>query len=73
MLPDDNIDVALQSLTKLEQERGVIDRDFAAIDLRLLDRITLRLREATAAVDAAAAPIDVPNAATGSMPPNGKT
>lgn len=73
MLPDDNIDVALQSLTKLEQERGVLDRDFAAIDLRLLDRITLRLREATAAVDAAAAPIDVPTAATGSTPPNGKT
>ena len=71
MLPDDNIDVALQSLTKLEQERGVLDRDFAAIDLRLLDRITLRKRTA-AAVDAASAPADVPSAA-GSTPPKGKT
>lgn len=74
MLPDDNIDVALQSLTKLEQERGVLDRDFAAIDFRLLDRITLRKRKATAAaVDAAAVPTDVPTASTGSTPPKGKT
>lgn len=74
MLPDDRIDVALQSLIKLEQERGVLDRDFAAIDLRLLDRITLRKRNTTAAaVDAATAPADVPTVSTGSTPPNGKT
>ena len=73
MLPDDNIDVALQSLTKLEQERGVLARDFAAIDLRLLDRITVRLRETAAATpDAANAPADIPTASTGTTP-KGKT
>ncbi len=73
MLPDDNIDVALQSLTKLEDERGVYERDLAAIDLRLLDRITVCLRETAAAVARdAAAPIDVPTASTGATP-KGKT
>ena len=43
MLPDDNIDEALTSLTKLEKERGLLKRDIAAIDLRLLDRVTVRL------------------------------
>ena len=69
MLPDDNIDVALQSLTKLEQERGVLERDIAAIDLRLLDRITVRLRAAAAVPPAdAVAPSDVPTASTGATP-----
>ncbi len=45
MLPDDNIDEALTSLTKLDQERGVLKRDIAAVDLRLLDRVTVRLRD----------------------------
>jgi len=73
MLPDDNIDVALQSLTKLEQERGVLERDLVAIDLRLLDRITVRSRETAAVVPGdAAAPIDVPTASTGATP-RGKT
>jgi cell division protein FtsQ len=73
MLPDDSIDVALQSLTKLEQERGVLERDLAVIDLRLLDRITVRLRETAAVVPADTnAPADVPTASTGATP-RGKT
>jgi cell division protein FtsQ len=73
MLPDDNIEEALQSLTKLEQERGVLERDLAAIDLRLLDRITVRLRETAAAAPSnATAPMDVPTASTGTAP-KGKT
>lgn len=68
MLPDGNIEMALQSLTELEQERGVLGRDFAAIDLRLLDRITVRMRQADAVPLEGTAPTDVPTAATGSAP-----
>lgn len=72
MLPDGNIEMALESLTKLEQERNVLGRDFAAIDLRLLDRITVRMREpATIPLDETG-PADVPTAATGAAP-KGKT
>jgi cell division protein FtsQ len=45
MLPDDGIQEALAGLTKLDAERNVLKRDIAAVDLRLLDRITVRLRE----------------------------
>lgn len=68
MLPDDNIEVALQSLTDLEQKHGVFERDFAVIDLRLLDRITVRTREAPAVTPRVVAPTDVPTAATGAAP-----
>ena len=46
MLPDDNVPEALASLAKLDGEQDVLERDIAAVDLRLLDRITVRLREA---------------------------
>lgn len=72
MLPDDNLNVALESLTKLEKERGVFEKDFAAIDLRLLDRITIRMRETAELPLNAPAPADVPTAATGATP-NGRT
>ncbi|MGH6735819.1 MAG: cell division protein FtsQ/DivIB [Methyloceanibacter sp.] len=71
MLPDDNIAVALESLTKFEQEHRVLERDLAAIDLRLLDRITVRLREAAIAMPDVGAPRDVPTASTGAT--KGKT
>ncbi|MGK2921961.1 MAG: cell division protein FtsQ/DivIB [Methyloceanibacter sp.] len=72
MLPDGNIEMALESLTKLEQERNVLGRDFAAIDLRLLDRITVRMREAATIPLDETGPADVPTAATGAAP-KGKT
>jgi len=73
MLPDDNLEVALKSLTKLEAEHGVLERDVADVDLRLLDRVTVRLREtADAAPPATVAPTDVPTASTGATP-KGKT
>lgn len=68
MLPDGNIEMALESLTKLEQQRNVLGRDFAAIDLRLLDRITVRMREAATMPLDETAPADVPTAATGAAP-----
>jgi len=65
MLPDDNVPEALISLAKLEQDRGVLEREIAAVDLRLLDRITVRLREtASAAPLEGSAPAEVPTAST---------
>lgn len=72
LLPDDNIEVALHSLTELEQEHGVFERDFSVIDLRLLDRITMRMREPAPVTPTEIAPSDVPTAATGAMP-HGRT
>ena len=75
MLPDGNIEMALEALEKLERERGVLQQDIAAIDMRLLDRITLRLRETTAAsMEDAATPARVPTSATGAInQPDGRT
>ena len=65
MLPDDNIGEALTSLTKLERERGVFRREIAAVDLRLLDRVTVRLRAVTSANPPGAPPqAEVPTAST---------
>jgi len=72
MLPDDNLDVALKSLTKLEAEHRVLERDIADVDLRLLDRITVRLRETADAVPPPVVAPDVPTASTGATP-KGKT
>jgi cell division protein FtsQ len=74
MLPDDNVDEALASLTKLEEEHGVLERDIAAVDLRLLDRITVRLHETASAVPSdGAAPQDLPTASTKGTKAKGKT
>ena len=74
MLPDGNVDEALASLTKLEQEHGVLERDIAAVDLRLLDRITVRLHEtASAAPSDGANPEDQPTASTKGTRAKGKT
>ncbi len=74
MLPDDNVAEALASLTKLDQERGLLKRDIGAVDLRLLDRVTVRLREAAAASPADGAPqTEVPTASTKVAPAKGKT
>lgn len=65
MLPDDNVGEALAALTKLERERGVLEREIAAVDLRLLDRVTVRLRAATSANPPGAPPqAEVPTAST---------
>jgi cell division protein FtsQ len=73
MLPDDNVPEALASLVKLDSERRVLEREIATVDLRLLDRITVRLRaaEATRLQDGTAQ--DIPTASTKSTPAKGKT
>ena len=74
MLPDDNVDEALTSLIKLDAERGLLKRDIAAVDLRLLDRVTVRLREEADASspDAGAGP-EIPTSSTKTAPGKGKT
>jgi cell division protein FtsQ len=74
MLPDDNVAEALASLTRLEQKRGVLERNIAAVDLRLLDRVTVRLRETASAVPAdEAAQQEVPTSSTKGTRTKGKT
>jgi cell division protein FtsQ len=48
-LPETEIAQALDMLTKLDREKKLLTRDIAAIDLRLPDRVTVRLSDETAA------------------------
>jgi cell division protein FtsQ len=74
MLPDDNIAEALTSLAKLDDQHGVLKRDIAAVDLRLLDRVTVRLREtASANQPGGATEAEIPTASTKVAPAKGKT
>jgi len=45
-LPEENIPAALAVLVRLEKEQGVLERDIAAVDLRLSDRTTIQLTSA---------------------------
>lgn len=75
LLPDDNVAGALEALTRLEAEHGVFSRNIAAVDLRLGDRVTVRLRDeapATAPVAGSPAP-DTPTASTKSVAQKGST
>jgi cell division protein FtsQ len=55
LLPEYGIAAALERLVTLEREKNLITRDIVAIDLRLADRVTVRLSEgaAQARIDAA--------------------
>ncbi len=53
-LPEDNTDVALLRIVALDRSENVLSRDITVIDLRIPDRVTVRLSdEAQAARDAA--------------------
>jgi cell division protein FtsQ len=74
MLPDDNLAEALAALAKLDSEHGLLDRNIAAVDLRLGDRVTVRLRNGEVATPpGAAAPAEIPTASTKGAPPKGNT
>ena len=74
MLPDDNVGEALGSLAKLDEEQGLLKRDIAAVDLRLLDRITVRLRDNASATTPGGTPqAEVPTASTKVTRVKGKT
>ena len=47
-LPETDIAQALERLVALDREKNLITRDIVAIDLRLPDRVTVRLSEAAA-------------------------
>jgi len=47
-LPDTNIEQALATLTRFDREKSLLSRDIVAVDLRLPDRVTVRLSEAAA-------------------------
>lgn len=75
MLPDDNIGQALTALTELDDRRGILNRDIASVDLRLGDRVTVRLHE-TPTSPAGGPPgqdSELPTASTSPAPPKGST
>jgi cell division protein FtsQ len=47
-LPESDVAAALERLVALDREKNLITRDIVAIDLRLADRVTVRLNDAAA-------------------------
>ena len=47
-LPEFGVEQALATLTKMDKEAGLFSRDITAIDMRLPDRLTVRLSESAA-------------------------
>jgi cell division protein FtsQ len=48
-LPESNVEQALDRLVALDRDKKILSRDILAIDLRLPDRVTVRLSDAAAA------------------------
>jgi cell division protein FtsQ len=53
-LPEQGAEIALARLVRLEREQKILDRDLIAIDLRMPDRVVVRLTEEAAAARAEA-------------------
>jgi cell division protein FtsQ len=66
MLPDDGVADALKTLIGLDRDRGLLGRNLTAVDLRLADRVSVRLRDNAlpAAPESGSAAPDVPTAST---------
>jgi cell division protein FtsQ len=47
-LPEREVERALETLARLDREKSLLSRDIVAVDLRLPDRITVRLSDAVA-------------------------
>jgi cell division protein FtsQ len=47
-LPESDMATALERLVALDREKNLITRDIVTIDLRLADRVTVRLSDAAA-------------------------
>jgi cell division protein FtsQ len=47
-LPETDVEHALETLARFDREKRLLSRDIVAVDLRLPDRLTLRLSEAAA-------------------------
>ncbi|MEG6509125.1 cell division protein FtsQ/DivIB [Methyloligella sp. 2.7D] len=70
MLPDDNIGQALTALSELDSQRGLLNRHIASVDLRLADRVTVRLHETPSLPDGGppAGQPTTPTASTSAVP-----
>ncbi|WP_420414329.1 cell division protein FtsQ/DivIB [Roseibium sp.] len=44
-LPEENMEAALAELVRMDEESGLLARDIKAIDMRLADRVTVRLTD----------------------------
>jgi cell division protein FtsQ len=53
-LPETDVEQALTTLVALDKDKKILSRDIVALDLRLPDRVTVRLSEAAAALRAEA-------------------
>jgi cell division protein FtsQ len=53
-LPETGVDTALDRLVEIDRQKNLITRDIVTIDLRLADRVTVRLSDAAAEARAAA-------------------
>jgi len=47
-LPDSDMERALETLARLDRDKNLLNRDIVAVDLRLADRLTVRLSDAAA-------------------------
>jgi cell division protein FtsQ len=47
-LPDANVEAALATLARLNREKALLTRDITAVDLRLADRVTVRVSDTVA-------------------------
>lgn len=47
-LPEKNVEAALADLVKMDEDSGLLSRDIVAIDMRLADRVTVRLSDEAA-------------------------
>ena len=47
-LPENDVEGALATLARLDREKNLLTRDITAVDLRLADRLTVRLSDAVA-------------------------
>jgi len=66
MLPDDGVTDALNTLIGLDRSRNLLTRNIAAVDLRLADRVSVRIRDKAEPVmpESGSAAPDVPTAST---------
>jgi cell division protein FtsQ len=53
-LPETGVAAALDRLVELDRQKNLIARDIVTIDLRLADRVTVRLSDAAAEARASA-------------------
>jgi cell division protein FtsQ len=66
MLPDDGVADALKTLINLDRDRSLLQREIAAVDLRLADRVSVRIRDKAEPLmpESGSAAPDVPTAST---------